>query len=277
MTPQELICIALGRPKVPKMAKYAKEETCWLCGVYVGNIRKGDVVGTGFTNWDRACRPESGAVCDYCWTCLRSEYARKLRSSNWLATQQGIEFFKRDGIAKMLFDDKQVPFCFYVTTSFKKLGAIKVSVQTDSARFIVQFEELPVMFSCEHVELFETMQLLYSIPKEEEEKKQPKSFFTKAEIQTGDFQFHRMREFGIDEWRIKNEILGKWRGSGVFGLLLYAVSQEKFGRNKVKGITNGSKSKRKPIQASCGKRHNLSGLACDRQGQYVFFPLDEDI
>lgn len=247
MTPQELIWLALGKPEPQKMKKQAKESWCALCGMQKGTIRKGDILGSGFTNWDKTRRPESESVCVHCWACLRSEHARQLRSSNWIATPGGMQFFKRNEIASHLFGSKEIPFCFYVTTSFKKLGTVKVELQTNPGKFLVQFEEIPVFFdAADHKPIFDIITLFYSIPKEEEQKKQPKSFFTKAEIETGNYKPHRIREFGIEDWHEFENVLQKWRGSSVFPLLIFAANQVTFGREKVrKDEKNAPKEKNK--------------------------------
>ncbi len=302
MIPTELVWQALGRPPQPKELKKATQDTCCFCGVHQGDVRKQDVFSGAFTNWDRLMNPSSDAVCLYCFTCLRGEHSRQLRISSWLATPTGLKTFKRGEIAGVLFGEKETPFCIYATTSFKKIGVVKVVVNNNPRRFQVQLEEVSTIFDMdEHRELWETMRLFYSMPVCEQEKKQPKSFFTKAEIQTGAYQMHRIKDFGLLEWREKERIIAKYRGSGIMQLLIYALNQEKLGRAKIEkkekpsgkkevSVTDGDAGKRtegkrakretagkRTAKASVGKGSGISDLASDKLGQCVFWPEDEDL
>ena len=62
------------------------------------------------------------------------------------------------------------------------------------------FEEVGVMFDRpEWIERSQLMELLYSVPVSEQAKKQPRSFFTKEQIKTGNYEHSRIRQFGMEE------------------------------------------------------------------------------
>lgn len=302
ITPTYLVWQAIGSPKAPIMPKTTKEELCSFCGVHRGIIRKQDVFGSGFTNFDRCANNNSNAVCPYCYHCLRSE--SKLRTSNWIASRSGIRYFKRNEIADILFGGKETPFCLYITTSWKKIGVIKVVVNNNPYDFVVQFEETPIAVDTNKFrELWATIQSLYSCSVEEQDKKLPKSFFTKAEIRTGQYQFHRIQAFGLLDWRTAESIIAPFRGTGILDLLLFAANQEKLGRHaiiKSKEIKRGKKENvpvsrrndgdgnrkgqkrkktgRKPAaKTPVGTRPDISDLACDQLGQYLLFPENENL
>lgn len=278
-TPQQIIWSGIGKPTCEITHPKKNPVKCAFCGIGQGVVRFKDVFGSGFTNQDRLSNPTSDYVCMPCWGCFRSENARQLRISSWIATQHDIVFLKRDMIADVLFCEKATPFCFYVTSSFKKIGAAKVSTNNDSRHFVLQFEEIPIVVDCnEHKPLFDVIDLFYSIPESEIEKKQPSSFFTKDEMRTGNYKFHRIREFGIEEWREKESVIRKYRGSAILELLLLVVNQAPSGREKNGGNNGKEKNtsrKSRPVRE--GKRPDLSNMVCDRLGQGLLFPEDEDL
>lgn len=289
MTPQELIWCAIGRP-TDRPEKEIEEDVCFICGVHSGTIRKADTISSGFTNWDRCSNTVSKAVCLPCYSVMKYKEGKvpKLRQSSWVATMDSITWLQRGDIAEQLFAANiLMPFCFYVTTSFKKLGHLKVALNYDQSRFTVQFEEISVQFDREaHRELYDTMRLFYSMPAGEEEKKQPKSFFTKEEIRTGNYQPHRIREFGIAEWREKDAIIAQFRGDPVLDLLLWSLNQEALGRERIVfekparkgeklGKTKKGAGEKRPVPDR--DANNICCLACDRLGQYLLFSEDEDI
>lgn len=232
MTPQFLIWQAIGCPDTPGDLKLVEEGLCAFCGEHQGRIRSADTFGSAFTNTDRLLNPSSSVVCQYCYTALREP---TLRSSSWIISPSGVHYFKREDTSLVLFGAKDAPFILYVTTSFKKIGQAKVKLNFDVNDFVLQFEEIPVRFVPRDLEkAWESMRIFYSIPKSEEEKAQPKSFFTKKEILTGDFHYQRISAFGIDRWREIDREIAPLRNGAVLDLLLYALNQEKLGYERQK-------------------------------------------
>jgi len=223
---------------------------CVFCGVHDGRINKKHVFSEGFTNWDRAKNLSGTHVCISCSNVLTH---RPLRISSWVCDKDGIKFMKREGIAEQLFAPHKPPFIFYVTTSFKKIGQCKVRFSYDPENFYVQFEETQVEVDLKKIApLWEILKKFYSIPKDEETKAQPKSFFTKEEIETGEYMPYRIVEYGLDEWKEKEIIVQEYRHSGILALLLYILNRENLGfekkvvKEEKKGKTDGKK--REPKQ-----------------------------
>jgi hypothetical protein len=309
MTPQDLIYLAVGCPPCPDAVEAYGQ--CAFCGIAPGAVPVKNVFGDGFTNWDRMRSPNSSQVCLACWTCFRSEHARKLRTSAWVASKNGILYLKRGHVACALFAEKETPFVFYVTTSFKKIGVAKVQLNYSAERFVVQFEEIPTTVEpAIHGPLFVQMSAFYSVPacdakkfeayqaaqatpaeggdEEEKKKSPPSAFFTKEEIRTGEYQPHRIREYGIEEWRAAEEKFREYRGQPIFELLVFSLNLSLSTRDR-KVEASEKKGKRaerigraehvcsRPRQVSAGSIPALPGLAGNRMGQGLFWPEDENL
>jgi len=251
--------------------KRIKADACVFCGKS-GTIPAKDVVSSSFTNFDLMQNLTSNTICDYCACCMKNS---KFRFSNWIAYNSKVQYFGRNEIGKILFFKHELPFAVYVTTSFKKLGHLKAVLNFSANNYEVQFEETKVFFQQEIMtKPWEIMGELYSIPKEEEEKKQAKSFFTKAEIRTGNYSYSRVIDYGRKKWQEKEKVLREYRGNPAFELLVYALNQEKLGINKEREKNGKRKSKstaKRRGKADDGKRLNLSDLEVDSVGQCKWF------
>lgn len=307
-TPQQLIYNALGKPACD--IAEAPSDSCAFCAAATGVAPIKKVFGDGFTNWDRLRNPAGNAICEACWTCFRSEHARKLRTSSWVVSPNKLMYLKRGEIASALFGVPEPPFCFYVTTSFKKLGAAKVQLNYDLQYFVVQFEELPATVDVQqHTPLFAAMSEFYAVPAgdadkfatyqaslaeaeaeegEEEKKKKspPSAFFTKEEIRTGEYQPHRIREYGLEEWRETEKRFAEFRGSPTWELFVFALnltlSKRDRKENSSEKKSGNRKTRGKPAvacerQVPAGGGADLQCLAFDRMGQGLFWSPDENL
>ena len=256
-TVSELIFSALGKPEVSGLKREKKKDICCVCGVYQGDIQKKDAFGSVYTNFDRL-QGSSDTVCDCCYVMLKE---RRLRISSWIVTENKLYCYKREELEHVIFLDIETPFCCYITTSFKKLGQVKVKLNCSSQAFFIQFEETPVWFVPESVkDVYKIMKKQYSILPGEDGKETPKTYFTKQEIRSGDYSYKRIIEYGIEELREDNVELSKFRGGSVFELLLYVLN---------KGERLGKRSE--PKQALSGGGSDNGGVEVDGLGQYRFF------
>jgi CRISPR type IV-associated protein Csf1 len=194
-------------------------------------LDKGPFIKSGFTNLDYLKAPGSPAICPSCAYVFTEP---RLRQSSWLVNNEKMVWLKREDVwGVLLGSTPKIPFAMYVTTSWKKHGSFKARVNHDCNRFYVQFEETGVIFDRERwTAPARLMNLLYSIPKGEEEKKQPRSLFTKEMIRTGIYDQRRIRAFGMEELLEIEAILDPIRKQPAFGLLVYALNQTKLGREE---------------------------------------------
>lgn len=223
-TPQQLLYSAAGSPAIDGEPSFGP---CCLCGTPGATLNKGPSIKNGFTNLDYLKVPGSPAICSACAYVFTE---KRLRTSSWLVNAEKMVWLKREDIWDVLFGATlDPPFAIYVTTSWKKHGSFKTRVNHDWSRFYVQFEETGVVFDREKwVKPAQLMDLLYSIPLSEENKKQSRSFFTKEMIRTGAYDQRRIKAFGIEELLQIEAILDPIRIHPAFGLLVYALNQRSY-------------------------------------------------
>lgn len=224
MTVSEMIWRAHGSPEVEGSRI---EGTCCLCQER-GALVKTDFIHDTFTNRDYL-RNDSPAICQGCAFCLQNQFRR----TSYLVTDSRFIALKRETISFFLFQENPLPNAWYITTSFKKHGFFKTKINHSNDRLYVQFEEIGIWFCPSEMKpIFDIIRLFYSIPKDEEEKAMPKSFFTKDEILYGNYSMNRLNNFGIEEWEELDEKIRGYRGAPCLELLTHCVSQEKLGREK---------------------------------------------
>jgi CRISPR type IV-associated protein Csf1 len=157
-------------------------------------------------------------VCNACMWCIKEP---KMRRSQWIATENQLEFFKRDDIERYLFDPPEPPFVFFVTSSYKKHGSFRARVNDSRKLFYVQFEDRQILFSpSKYRDLFELMKRMYTV------------FNKTQEIGKGDYIQKRVFEYGLKQWQNDEVILKQHRGSQVFELLVYALNKPEEAKKK---------------------------------------------
>jgi len=219
MNPTELIYQAAGSPSVETVPT---DGICAVCGQKIHEgipIKK--VVSNAFTDWNILADMTSSHACKACKWCIKEP---KMRRSQYVATENELIYFKRDDIAKYLFEPPEPPFVFFVTASYKKHGAFRARVNGSRKLFYVQFEDRQILFSpnkCQ--ELFELMKKMYLV------------FNKTQEIGKGDYIQKRVLEYGLKQWQHDEAILKQHRGSQVFELLLYALNKPEEAKKKQGG------------------------------------------
>ncbi|MEA3324440.1 MAG: hypothetical protein U9Q37_04795 [Euryarchaeota archaeon] len=205
----ELIYRAAGSPEVQTVPATG---ICAVCGNEISEgipIKK--VVSSAFMDWNVLANMSASHVCAACKWCIKEP---KLRRSQYMATDSGLTYFKRDDIEKYLFDPPEPPFVFFVTSSYKKHGSFKARVNGSRDLFYVQFEDRQILFSPnKYKELFGLMHRMYLV-------------FNKVnEIGNGDYIHKRVFEYGLKQWQRDEATLKQYRGSQVFELLVYALNK----------------------------------------------------
>lgn len=228
MTPQQLIYKALDTPEI-EAAEAA--GACCLCGAANAKLDRKPFIKEGFTNLDRLMAPESPAICE---ACAYMFVLPKLRQSSWAATESHMIWLRREDLWDLLWSPPAPPFALYVTTSYKKHGSFKTRVNHSQKSYYIQFEEIGVTFLPQQLRrLADTMEMLYSVPAQDEGKANPISFFTKDEIHSGRYNQGRIKRYGITAFAEAEAILRAQRDTPAFGLLVYALNKKMFHREGI--------------------------------------------
>jgi hypothetical protein len=219
----KFLYLSLGSPVIPEFKKNKSFEPCCICGQEQGNIKKTEIIGGSFTNLD-LLRNTNESICNYCAIVAKEPLFRR---SSFVAYEDKIVEMKREEIANNFFNVGKAPFCFYVTTSFKKLGQWKVKLNNDINNFTLQFEELKVGVNITIAKtMYDIIEDFYSIKKGDEEKKQPSSWFSKDEIKLGNYKMYKIREYGINNFQEKENQIKEYRTSPLFNFLIYICNKK---------------------------------------------------
>jgi len=210
MIATELIYVAAGSPDIAALTP--NNGVCAVCGKEIAEgapIKK--VVSSSFTDWNMLAAMAATHVCAACTWCIKEP---KMRRSQYIASNDGLLFFKRDDIERWLFQPPEPPFVFFVTSSYKKHGSFRARVNHSKQMYYVQFEDRQILFSLgKYRDLFELMKKMYA------------TFNKTQEIGKGDYIHKRVFEYGLKQWQHDENILKQHRGTQVFELLLYALNK----------------------------------------------------
>lgn len=228
MTPQQLVYRSLGNPTVEAAECLG---VCCLCGSIDGRYDRKPFIKEGFTNLDYLRAADSSSICPACASMFTLP---KLRQSSWIASGGDMIWLKREHIWDHLWSPPEPPFAMYVTTSYKKHGSFKSRVNYSADRFFVQFEEVGISFSRKDLrQVADALELLYSVPLQDESKAQPISFFSKNEIAHGNYNQGRIRRFGIVALTEAEAVIRPVRSTPAFGLLMFALNKKMLHREGI--------------------------------------------
>jgi CRISPR type IV-associated protein Csf1 len=215
--PTHLIYQALGKPHVETEPC---NGICAFCGTDIQEgVRLENTISDAFTNFDLLTDRTASHVCAACNACVREP---KLRRMNFIATEQGITYFKRDQIEKLLFNPPVPPFVFAVTESMKKHMSFRAKVNYSQKLFYIQKEDTQILFSPnKYQRYFEAMKRLYRS-------------FSKTAIGSGEFQQNFIKKYGLHEFMQDENIIKIERGSMQFELLLFAMNMSDENLKKMK-------------------------------------------
>ena len=185
---------------------------CWLCGceTEAGHPKK-KIIKPTFTDHDLAAIPWAEAVCEHCAWALSY---RELRNYSILATGDGLYHPSRPQIRETILSPPEPPFLLAVAESGQRWLHFKAKVNLSNKRFSVRMDNFEVIVSPEQFEnILNPVEELYQT-------------FTKAEIESGNYQSHRIREFGLERWEQLEKVVGPTRKSSLFQLVLFVAQRE---------------------------------------------------
>jgi len=233
MKTTDFIWNAAGQKRIEKLTKYLWiDRQCCFCGEKrigdKGNrdtvmYAKNDVFGDSFANWGLLKAPYSEWICGACAFCL----TREIRLSSFVATESQLIKFKKGEIEYYIFNPPDPPFAMAITYSYKKHLAIRARISMSKENYHIRIEEKECWFAPAKLKpLYDVMLKLYAIPESEKGKAQPRTWFTKAEMLTGNYRLGRIMAYGRDNLYTDEAMLKPYRGQIAFELLVYALNLE---------------------------------------------------
>jgi CRISPR type IV-associated protein Csf1 len=191
---------------------------CWLCGRRnVMGYPRDKIIKPTFTDADLAKAPWSDVVCDACaWALSR----RELRNYSIIATENTLLHPSKAELRDALLKPPEPPFLITVAESGQKWLHFKASISYTQKIFTVQFDDLQVRVEPQpFASILEAVERMLAV-------------FSKAEIASGDYQVHRIQEFGMELFESSEEVLRPIRASAVFRLALHVAAIPKREKRK---------------------------------------------
>jgi len=140
MTALELVSDAIG-DDAEALPCTLEDGICCFTGVQGPTVPRGKLVSNSFTARDLMRRPDSGRVGVPAWRALRY---RPQRMSSWLCAGGKFHKLDRKGIRDQILNGvNEYPWAGYVTTSYKKHGALVAPVNSGGSQ-LWRFEAVTV-------------------------------------------------------------------------------------------------------------------------------------
>jgi len=236
----EIIYSALKKSNIelPELELEDVETKCMMCGKEIREgVKYKKVVSGNFTDYDVFADIQGTHICKECATCVKT---RELRINNIIADKDNLYLLKKNDLEEYLFNiDKYVSgdFVIGIAKSFKKHNSYRCKVNNNTNVFIIREEDKEYVFDRAN------MKVLYDIIWD------MYLYFTKDEIQTGQYQISKIQEYGLKRFKKHEEIIKRHRNTHQFDLLLYILNSEK--RNKIveERIKKHKEEKKKQKQA----------------------------
>jgi CRISPR type IV-associated protein Csf1 len=190
----------------------SKSGTCWLCGCKTDQgFPQSKTIKDTFQNKDMAKAPWSDTCCEHCNWALSF---MSMRNYSIIADGTGLKHPSRIKLREALLNPPEPPFVICCAESGQLWLHFKAKVNLFKDKFWIRMDKIDVMI-CPIIfnQILETIEDLYKT-------------FSKAEIESGNYQSHRIKEFGLEKWeKNENQIKGL-RKSGIFQLALFVAHRE---------------------------------------------------
>jgi len=189
------------------------QGVCALCSDKKYKVEpQKNYIGDNFNNRD-LLRGNTGFICEACATTLKNS---KIRRSCWVIDAEKQIFLSKQELEPIIFDLYNcigLPFIFAVTTSYKKHLFLHCEANYNHNKFKVRFDDVTVTVNAEkHQGLFSNLCDLYN-------------HFTKTEIKNADYNFKKIRDYGMHKWEEMESQISGYRGSPIFDFLLYILNK----------------------------------------------------
>ncbi len=228
MTPSKIIYRAMnGADPV-----YTGDTICKFCGMPAERNAKRYIKPT-FTDI-HFLGPGDG-VCTACVFALDDRRGQEntmpsCRKMSAIYTLHGYHKFDALSAFELMMDPQKAgvqdgePFLFFLNYSKKKHLFYKARVSFSTRSFWVQTDNIGFMFSPdEWKDVANMVQELYSYSKEEAKKKNPMTYFTKAEILSLMPSLHRIEKFGANRFFAIKESLMMYKSHPAYEAIVYGI------------------------------------------------------
>lgn len=188
------------------------DATCWLCGGQTNmlgiSIKKG-IKGT-FTDQDLARNMQSKSLCQGCAFCLGS---RSLRNYSLLVTKDKASHPSRSELRDILLNPPEPPFLLAIAVSGQKHLSFKAHIAYDCDLFPILLEEMMIFVNPQELAaILEPIETLYTE-------------FSKAEIESGNYNQARIKKFGMGRWEELESCISPQRGYRLFKLTVFIAQK----------------------------------------------------
>lgn len=200
-----------------KIEKGREKGNCIICAIETeqGFKSKDFIKDARFTNFDILNNINSNIICEYCACCMKND---DLRRKSFIASKEKIIYLQKNDIENYIFNLKehiQSEFVACLTRSFKKHNAFRAKVNIDTERFYIREEDNEYLFDAKEMKsLYEKLNEFYL-------------YFNKEEIATGNYNLMSIKEFGIKNFEIYDNIIKQHRKTIQLDLLLHILNSEK--------------------------------------------------
>ena len=224
MPATQMLYQAAGSPSVPDLEPAS--GACWLCGSDLGGtgVPRESAIKDTFTDHDKCASPRSTHLCRACVFCFservpwpgRDKLQRMRNYSHFVIGGQWLPLSKGDKaqMREILLAPPEDEWLGVVAESGQKHLIFRAPVALGASRCAIQFEEQQLAYAprdlARELEVIET---LYQ------------AGFSKAEIETGDYNQARMLKAGLRVWRAAERQAQPWRGSVLFRLALFLAQK----------------------------------------------------
>ena len=204
----------------PKNKKYAKSDTCWLCG---GDMVNGwvlrDAISKTVTNHNQAKCQTSDGVCQSCVAMSKKDtYSPYVAANPEMGLKDGKpmawQFYshfakhghhecpKRDRHRELLLDPPEPPFLHVIATSGKKHIIFRSEVAYNRDVYPVQFEEDTVIFDrAKFAKLLEDFEEGLN------------KGISRNDLLSGQYHPATRKHLSLNEWRKIEDKIKAWRCS----------------------------------------------------------------
>jgi len=189
-----------------------KTGICWLCGckTVLGYPRAKTIKDT-FQNKDMAKAPWSDVCCDHCNWALSF---MSMRNYSIIADSNEFHHPSRIKLKETILKPPEPPFVICCAESGQLWLHFKSKVNLSKEKFWVRMDKIDVIVRPSvFIQVLEPIEELYKT-------------FSKAEIESGDYKSHRIKEFGLENWEYNENQIKSLRKSGIFQLALFVAHRE---------------------------------------------------
>lgn len=153
-----------------------------------------------------------------------------LRNYHFYCTENELKLLKREHLEDYILQHVQLepPFILAINYSQKKHISFKSKINYSKGKsFVVSTDRGNVNINISKLqEVYPIMKNWYEIVKGKETTSQQPTYFTKDDILNGCDNLKRITDYGINRYSYENEIISKFRNTGLLELLVFILNKK---------------------------------------------------